>query len=69
MTTEEQTLEQEEATIEAAIQNANNFGPAVDMFHPDYGQILKDGQPTPDGLRFFEEKLEPYLTSKQGGKA
>lgn len=67
MTNEELQLEDE--MIEANIQNANNFGPAQDMFHPDYGWILVDGVPTPEGLKFFEEKLEPYLTSKHGGKA
>jgi hypothetical protein len=56
----------EDEMVEAAILNANNFGKAVDMFHPDYGWILKDGEPTEAGLDFFQEQLEPFQSSLKG---
>lgn len=65
----DQTQEQEDEMIEAAIQNANNMGAATDMFHPDYGWILVDGKPTPEGLDFFQEQLEPYMTLNKSGRA
>lgn len=60
----------EDEIVEASIMNAGNFGAPVDMFHPEYGQILKDSKPTPEGLEFFAEQLEPFLLStKVTGKA
>jgi len=60
----------EEEMIEAAIANVGNFGTPLDMFHPDYGQILKDGQPTEKGLEFFQDHLEQFeINSKVVGKA
>ena len=60
----------EEEMIEAAINNAGNFGAAVDMFHPDYGQILKDGKPTEEGLAFFQDNMEQLqINNKSVGKA
>lgn len=53
------TLEDE--MIEAMIQNANNFGSAVDAFHPDYGQIIKDGKATEVGIKFFKEQKEKVI--------
>lgn len=50
------TREQEDEMIEAAIMNANNMGQAVDMYHPDYGQILKDGFITEAGVKFFDDR-------------
>jgi len=60
----------EEEMVEAAIMNAGNFGAAVDMFHPDYGQILKDGKPTEEGLAFFQDNLEQFeINNKTTGRA
>lgn len=40
---------------ELALKSAMNMGAAQDIWHPDYGWILKDGQVTEVGKRFFRE--------------
>lgn len=51
----------QEEIEEAALMSVGNFGTPLDMWHPDHGQILKDGKPTPEGLEFFKEQLEPFV--------
>lgn len=43
---------------QACIENAKNFGEAQDIYHPDYGWILKDGKPTEAGAQFYLDNKE-----------
>jgi hypothetical protein len=43
------------ALEEAALLSALDMGPAENMWHPDWGQIIKDGELTEAGKRMFEE--------------
>lgn len=55
-----------EELAELCVQNANNFGPSPDMWHPQYGWITKDGKTTQEGLDFFEDqndKLTPKVSN------
>ena len=54
----------DDAVIEAAIRNANNFGPTPDMFHPDYGWIFRNNELTDAGVKFFEDQEAKYEQSK-----
>jgi hypothetical protein len=56
----EMTPQEIEEMEEAAIQNAGNFGPARDMWHPDYGWILLDGELTGAGKRFYENQKKQF---------
>lgn len=54
-----------EELAELCIQNANNFGPSPDMWHPQYGWLIKDGETTEAGRNFFEDqndKLTPKVS-------
>ncbi len=42
----------------AALKSVKNFGEAKDVFHPDYGWILKDGKPTEVGLKWYKDHFE-----------
>jgi hypothetical protein len=46
----------EEALLEMALKSIDNFGPATDLYHPEYGWILKDGVCTKEGERFYEDQ-------------
>ncbi len=46
----------EEEILEAALKSIDNFGPATDLYHPDYGWILKDGVCTKEGEKFYEDQ-------------
>lgn len=54
----------DEDLMDAHLKMVDNFGPAKDMFHPDYGWILKDGKLTPEGEKFYEEQRNRYGRSK-----
>lgn len=45
----------EEEIEEAALKATDNFGPPTDMFHPEYGWIMRDGVTTPEGIEFWED--------------
>ena len=63
-------LELETEIEEAAIMSAGNFGESPDMFHPEFGWIVKDGKTTEAGINFFKEQLEPFeLTTKRSGRS
>lgn len=51
-------MKTEEEMVELLIQNANNFGKAADMYHPDYGWIIKDHKTTEAGIKFFKDHKE-----------
>lgn len=51
----------EEALIKAAKLVAENMGCPNDVFHPDYGWIVRNGKGTEEGLKFYEEVLKPEL--------
>lgn len=54
-----------ENEIEAAhLANLANFGPARDMFHPDYGWILVDNVVTPEGILFWHDVEDRYNKTK-----
>ena len=38
------------------LKTIDNFGPAKDLYHPDYGWILKDGELTPEGKKYFDDQ-------------
>jgi hypothetical protein len=46
----------EEELEEAALRSAMNMGPAQDVWHPDYGWILRDSKITEAGKKFLEEQ-------------
>lgn len=46
--------EKEKELEKSAIANAENMGEAKDLWHPDYGWILRGGKVTEAGMRFFE---------------
>lgn len=54
----ELTQEEMETIEQAALLSANNLGATKDMFHPDYGWILKDGKITEIGFKFMEDLQE-----------
>ncbi len=42
---------------EALLKIMNDFGTPTDIFHPDYGWIMKDGKPTNEGIDWYKENL------------
>lgn len=55
----------DQEAIERAVKLAQeNFGSPQDMWHPDYGWILKDGELTQEGADFLEKEYKPYLEKK-----
>lgn len=44
-----------EAIEDAAIRSAQNMGAAQDIFHPDYGWIMRKGELTEAGIKFCED--------------
>lgn len=44
-----------EAIEKAAAENAANFGTAKDIFHSDYGWIMRNGELTEAGLKLVKE--------------
>lgn len=57
--------EYREMVERAAIESAANHGAPDDMFHVDYGQILKGGEITEEGIKFFKENYE-HTTDSTG---
>lgn len=53
MKTQEQ-LDQE--SFEATMKMADNFSDSTDLYHPDYGWILKDKILTEEGKKYFEDQ-------------
>lgn len=51
--TEQESLE--ESLYQASILSAADFGPAENAWHPDWGQIIKDGELTPEGLEMMRQ--------------
>lgn len=52
----------DEEIEQAAIDSALNMGPAQDMFHPDFGWIIRNGIITEVGEKFFKyiREIEDY---------
>jgi hypothetical protein len=48
----------EDELILSIIASVGNFGIPLDMYHLEYGQILKDGEPTEAGLKFWKDTEE-----------
>ena len=48
----------EEELEKAMLKSAENFGAAENIWVPDYGWILRDGEPTEEGLRLYKELIE-----------
>lgn len=46
-------------------QTAENFGAAEDLFHPDYGWILRYNKVTEAGKRFFEDHKEHFTKEEK----
>ena len=44
----------EEEIEEAALASALNMGAAKDLFHPNWGWVLLDGEVTEVGIEFFK---------------
>jgi hypothetical protein len=49
------TEEEEKALEEAALLSVANFGAAENAWHPDYGQIIKDGKLTEAGIQLMKD--------------
>ena len=43
---------------EAARIVRENFGEPKDVWHPDYGWILRDGKPTEEGVKWYKDNSE-----------
>lgn len=52
---EDMTDEEIEAIENAAIKSAQNMGAARDIYHEDYGWLLRDGEMTEAGIEFFKK--------------
>ena len=55
---DEMTKEEIDALEEACTKMAMNMGAPKDMFHPDYGWILRDGELTQAGADFLEKEYK-----------
>jgi hypothetical protein len=53
--------ELEEQLYQASLLALADFGPAENAWHPQYGQIIKDGELTPEGIEMFKQ-AEIYRT-------
>jgi hypothetical protein len=49
------TEEEEKALEEAALLAVADFGAAENAWHPDYGQIIKDGKLTEAGIQLMKD--------------
>ena len=47
--------ELEQSIVEASSKAIENFGAAEDVFHHEYGWILRDSQITEEGREFFKK--------------
>lgn len=62
----------DEQLEELALKNLQNFGDPQEMWVPGYGQVLRDGKYTEEGLRWLKDAQEATekekLLYKAGGK-
>lgn len=55
-------LPEEAAALEDAVRRSqDNMGEATDLWHPDHGYLIKDGNVTVQGHRFFS----PYKSTRK----
>jgi hypothetical protein len=52
--------------LEEIVQSMlDNFGTPENIFHPDYGWVLRNGEITPEGVPYFKELEQFYRKENQ----
>lgn len=44
--------------------HANDLGTPCDMFHPEYGWLIKEGETTEAGIKYFKDQKQKALEKK-----
>jgi hypothetical protein len=54
------TLDNEKELEDAHTENLANFYDIQNLWHPDYGHVLVNGELTENGKKYFEDQRKKY---------